>query len=346
MTRAMTMAEPAPVRPVTNLAAGWYAATASTNLRRTPERITLFGETFVGWRDRHGRARVQSAVCPHMGAALHGGRVVDGTIECPFHRWRFDPDGRCVVVPGRRPSARVALRVLPTRECSGYVWAWFGSGEPTHEPPDVPALDRRTRRPRLRRFRLADATRATPRRILENTYDPDHLIALHGLTVAGDARITFPDAPHGDRDGAPPERFDAMLTWPAYRGGLGTVSDVLGLNAGEFTLRVRGWASCQQIEYFADRRRLYEMVLAVTPVCEHHSIQHIAAAVDPDGRGVMGRLRALVHRAEVQVAARQDLPIFDTLQPGDRHGIYVPGDEALRNFRRFYQRWVDTAHRD
>lgn len=345
MTRGASVAEPTPLRPVTNLAAGWYVAIPSTQVRRTPRRITLFGEAFVGWRDGDGHAHVHSAVCPHMGAALHTGRVVDGAIECPFHRWRFDPAGRCVFVPGRRPPARAALTLLTTRECSGYVWAWYGRGAPDHEPPAISALER-GRRPSLRRFRLADATRATTRRILENTYDPDHLVALHGLSVAGDARITFLPDPHRDRDGAPPERFDAVLTWPAYRGVLGTVSNAIGLNAEVFTLRLRGWASCQQIEYFADDRRLYRMVLAVTPVGEHHSIQHINAVVDADGNGVLRGLRALVHRAEVQVAARQDLPIFDTLLPGDRHGIYVAGDEAVRHFRQFYQRWVDAAHHD
>ncbi|MFI0777064.1 Rieske 2Fe-2S domain-containing protein [Streptomyces sp. NPDC021212] len=333
----------ASARPVTNLASGWYVALPSAELRRGPRRTTLFGDACVAWRGEDGRAHVQGAICPHAGAALYGGKVVDGALECPFHRWRFDESGACVFVPGRRPPARAAVTSLPTRECSGYVWVWYGNGPPRYEPPDLPDL-RARRFPSTRSFRLADPTRATTRRILENTYDPDHLVALHGLTVAGDARITFPAA-RESADADPEERCDATLTWPSYRGVLGTVSNVFGLNADEFTLRLRGWASCQEIEYFADGRRLYRMVLAVTPIGEHRSIQHISAAVDADGTGILGRLRALVHRAEVQVAARQDLPIFDTLLPGDRHGIYVPGDEAVRRFRRFYQQWVELAQR-
>ncbi|MFI5728117.1 Rieske 2Fe-2S domain-containing protein [Streptomyces cyaneofuscatus] len=329
----------AAARPVSNLASGWYVALPSAELRGRPRKATLFGRGHVVWRGADGRAHVQGAVCPHAGAALYGGKVVDGTLECPFHRWRFDGSGTCVSVPGRVPPRRAAVATLPTRESSGFVWVWYGKGAPRYEPPDLPG--RRARRlPSTRNFRLADPTRATTRRILENTYDPDHLVALHGLTVTGDARITFPSA-----DGLPEERCDATLTWPSYRGPLGAVSNVFGLNADEFTLRLRGWASCQEIEYYADGRRLYRMVLAVTPIGEHHSVQHISAAVDADGAGVMGRLRSLVHRAEVQVAARQDLPVFDTLLPGDRHGIYVPGDEAVRRFRRFYQQWVELAQR-
>ncbi|MEU0447287.1 Rieske 2Fe-2S domain-containing protein [Streptomyces tendae] len=352
----------ASARPVTNLASGWYVALPSAELRTGPRRATLFGTAHVAWRGDDGQAHVQGAVCPHAGAALFGGRVVDGTLECPFHRWRFDGSGVCVSVPGRRPPARAAVTALPTRECSGYVWVWYGAGPPRYEPPDLPGLEAR-RFPGIRgfrSFRLADPTRATTRRILENTYDPDHLVALHGLTVAGEARITFPAAGGKALSGAvpgtaaggataagggPEDRCDATLTWPSYRGPLGTVSNAFGLNADEFTLRLRGWASCQEIEYFADGRRLYRMVLAVTPIGEHHSVQHINAAVDADGSGVVGWLRSLVHRAEVQVAARQDLPVFDTLLPGDRHGIYVPGDEAVRRFRRFYQQWVELAQR-
>ena len=327
-----------PPQPVNHLAQGWYVALASTTLRRRPRKVTLFGQDFVGWRSADGRPRVHGAVCPHMGAALYDGTVVGDSIECPFHRWRYGPDGRCAFVPGRRPPARAELTAPPVREQAGYVWVWHGPGPPRHEPPDSAALAGPDRL-RLRRFRLADLTRTTPRRILENTVDPDHLVALHGLSVDGEATITLTDQGPEHL----PERLDAVLTWPSYDGALGAASNALGLNAERFTLQVRGWATCQQIEYLADDRRIYEMVLAVTPVSDNLSIQHINVAVDAERAGPLGLLRTPVHRAEIKVAAQQDLPIFDTLLPGDRHGLYLGGDNALRRFRRFYERWVEAA---
>lgn len=326
---------------LTNLAAGWYVVCASTQLRTQPRRIDLFGSTYVAWR-ADGDAVVMPGTCPHMGAALFDGKVTDATVQCPFHHWRFDRGGRCVAVPGGQPPSRAAVTPLTVREVSGYVWAWWGSTPATHEPPSVPGLQQ----PRwrwLRRFRLADPTRATVRRILENTFDPDHLVALHGLTVTGRTRIDWDEVTGTATGNLPPERLDARLSWPSYAQTLGRVSTALGLNADTFELRVQGWATCQRIEYFADSTRVYDMVLAVTPVAADSYIQHIHVAVDADGHGPAGWVRSLVHRAEVTVAARQDLPIFDTLLPGDRHGIYVPGDEALRRFRRFYQQWVEAA---
>jgi nitrite reductase (NADH) small subunit len=40
------------------------------------------------FRDK-GRYFAISDVCPHMGAALSGGHVENGTVTCPWHAWRF-----------------------------------------------------------------------------------------------------------------------------------------------------------------------------------------------------------------------------------------------------------------
>jgi len=183
--------------------------------------------------------------------------------------------------------------------------------------------------------------------VLENTFDPDHLVALHGLNVQGstDADLLDParaDAEFGHVDPAD-SRLCAIFGWPAYGGWLGRVSGALDLNAQRFELRVAAWPTLQHLQYVADGVPAYRLILAVTPVAADRCVQHIAVAVDRHGQRVRDRLRYLMHRGEVTAAARQDLPVFDTMRPGDRHGIYVPGDRPVREFRRFYQQWTNPG---
>jgi phenylpropionate dioxygenase-like ring-hydroxylating dioxygenase large terminal subunit len=74
---------------------GWHVLGASrsyqgSRLTRTsalgPWRETVADQELVLWRsDVAGPLHVASAVCPHMGAHLGGGRVVDGCLVCPWH---------------------------------------------------------------------------------------------------------------------------------------------------------------------------------------------------------------------------------------------------------------------
>lgn len=333
-----------------NLAASWYIALPSHELTARPKALTLFGRPLVAWRDHVGRAVVMSRTCPHMGASLAEGRVVDGALRCPFHHWRFDGTGRCVDMPGVERVPRGArLRTYPTGECHGYVWAWYGSEEPMFPLPEFPVLD--TVPPTFPRgFRLADMTGATVRRILENTYDPDHLVELHGLEVSRPPGLRMLDRPEDIAGHGPPIPAEAWLgaelTWPGYTGRLGTVTRLLGTNARRFVLRVDGWPSGQRITYLADGVTQYRLLLATTPIGPNRTIQHIAVALEPTGRLWRDLRNYLVHRPEITITSNQDLPIFNTIEPGDRHGIYVDRDRGTRLFRKYYQQWVDRVTDD
>ena len=54
----------------------------------------VIGRDFLGtrvilYRDPAGKALVQSAYCPHLGADLSVGQLVDGQIRCAYHHWRL-----------------------------------------------------------------------------------------------------------------------------------------------------------------------------------------------------------------------------------------------------------------
>jgi len=81
---------------------GWFSvATSRELLVGEVKDVQAFDRELVLYRTRSGRAVLQDAFCPHLGAHLgHEGRVIGESIRCPFHGWQFDAgDGKCVKIP-------------------------------------------------------------------------------------------------------------------------------------------------------------------------------------------------------------------------------------------------------
>ncbi len=114
----------------------WYAIMPSSALRRRPRGVRRLGRDLVAFRRADGAAVIADARCPHRGADLAAGRVVNGELTCRYHGFRFRGDGSCAAVPcegeGYRPSSRMSLSTFPTREAYGFVWLGHG--------PDVESL--------------------------------------------------------------------------------------------------------------------------------------------------------------------------------------------------------------
>ena len=114
---------------------GWFmVARADEVLADKPLALKFFGRKLVAFRTADGSPAVLDGTCPHMGAALAVGGTVDGMgVRCPFHNWRFGPDGRCNEIPYTKvipPKARV--NAYPARELNGNVFMWHDPefGEP------------------------------------------------------------------------------------------------------------------------------------------------------------------------------------------------------------------------
>src|SRR5579863_6673812 len=124
----------------------WYFVGLARDLK--PGRIEgreLLGERVVIGRTRAGEAFVLGDLCPHRGALLSAGSLhteTDGTqtVECPYHGWRYGPDGACRAIPSLAREAdmdvsRIRVRRYPVAESQGLTFAWVSSdprfaGEP------------------------------------------------------------------------------------------------------------------------------------------------------------------------------------------------------------------------
>lgn len=101
-------------------------------------KVTLLGEDWVVARI-DGRLTALADRCPHRGSPLHLGCVVEGTVQCAYHGYRFDADGRCTLIPALGVGATVPPKAHTRAAASvveryGLVWL-------SPEPPIVPMLD-------------------------------------------------------------------------------------------------------------------------------------------------------------------------------------------------------------
>lgn len=84
----------------------------------------LFGRRYVV-TNIGGAISVAPDSCPHRGARLSHGEIVDGCLRCPYHGWRFGPTGECVAIPAIGDSpvpSRAGLSTVPSEVALGLVW--------------------------------------------------------------------------------------------------------------------------------------------------------------------------------------------------------------------------------
>jgi len=164
---------------------GWFVVCFSEDIATGGvRRLKYFGQEMVAFRGQDGAVRVLDAYCPHLGAHLGvGGRVVENSIQCPFHGWRFGPDGACVVVPyAKKIPPRACVRAWPVAERNGVVLVHHdpAGGPPDYEIPLIPELGSDEWLPWSRTFYHIQTH---PREIVENIADRQHFPAVHKTEI-------------------------------------------------------------------------------------------------------------------------------------------------------------------
>jgi phenylpropionate dioxygenase-like ring-hydroxylating dioxygenase large terminal subunit len=82
----------------------------------------VLGTRVVLYGDPARTVRVQSAYCPHLGADLSVGELVDGQIRRAYRHWRFDGAGRCVDIPtGVKIPPGAKIWTYPSAEAWGLI---------------------------------------------------------------------------------------------------------------------------------------------------------------------------------------------------------------------------------
>jgi len=115
--------------------ASWYLFCDSRSIRQGPFSQRILGRQLVAFRTASGRVAVMDAHCAHLGADLGCGSVVGETLQCPFHHWRYGPDGVCAALPNQAPVPSFArLQTYPVEERHGLIF-FFNGREPLFPLP-------------------------------------------------------------------------------------------------------------------------------------------------------------------------------------------------------------------
>ena len=121
----------------------WYVVAKSVEVGRgRPHDVRALGRDLVLWRGADGAIHCLEDRCPHRGAPLSRGEVLDGRIACRYHGVTLDGTGIVVCVPAMQNcplEGQHGAQSYAVREANDGVFVYFPSAEnPEPQPLDLP----------------------------------------------------------------------------------------------------------------------------------------------------------------------------------------------------------------
>jgi phenylpropionate dioxygenase-like ring-hydroxylating dioxygenase large terminal subunit len=171
----------------------WYPVHYIADMdTKAPNAFTLLGQDLViWWEPQTQQWRAMADQCPHRLARLSEGRINrDGQIECPYHGWSFNGEGKCEHIPQQpaggqaERSLRACVQSLPTAVDQDLLFVYPGEGQPPALPLITPISEDPEGWVVINTFRDLPYDAFT---LLENVLDASHLPYTHHNTVGNRA---------------------------------------------------------------------------------------------------------------------------------------------------------------
>ena len=201
---------------------GWFIVAESKELDDGPLAVRFFGQDLALYRGESGKPVLLDAYCAHMGTHLtasesamivkNGEQIEGDSIRCPYHGWRYGPDGQVNDIPyfdGPCPKS-AAIRSYPVVDNMGCIMAWYDPDgrEPDYQPPMLSQWDD----PQWVQWELDHLGELAihPQEILDNMADARHLGPTHGAPCEYFAN-EFKDHVYIQRQGGPMQLYQTYL---------------------------------------------------------------------------------------------------------------------------------------
>ncbi|KAK9698178.1 hypothetical protein RND81_08G087000 [Saponaria officinalis] len=164
----------------------WYPLYLTKDVPEdAPLGLTVFHKQLVLYRDAStGEFRCYEDRCPHRLAKLSEGQLVDGRLECLYHGWQFEGEGKCVKIPqlpsGAKIPKQACLKIYEIRECQGVLWVWMSQTTPPNARK-IPWFENFAR-PGFQDISTIHELPYDHSILLENLMDPAHIPISHDRT--------------------------------------------------------------------------------------------------------------------------------------------------------------------
>ena len=172
--------------PPERFARGWHClGLADTFKDGKPHTIEAFGTKLAVFQQADGRLAVIDGYCPHMGADLGAGTLIDGTVACPFHGWQWAGNGECAKIPySPRIPRKAKIKSWPVQEQNRQLFVY---NDPEENPPppklDIPRIDLVMDGDCLPWEWQTIHIPTNCRELIDNVADTTHFYYVHGWSV-------------------------------------------------------------------------------------------------------------------------------------------------------------------
>ncbi|MCB5907765.1 aromatic ring-hydroxylating oxygenase subunit alpha [Streptomyces pinistramenti] len=176
----------------------WFCAVRGSDLGKPGafRTVQVGGESILITRNRRGELRAFLNICRHRGARLctEEAGEVRRSLQCPYHAWTYDLDGRLTAAPNLRKMPDIdrterGLIGVHLREWLGYAWVCLADEPPSFEDTvigaaverlgDAAALDRYRTEDLALGTRLTYDVRANWKLLIENFMECYHCATIH-----------------------------------------------------------------------------------------------------------------------------------------------------------------------
>jgi phenylpropionate dioxygenase-like ring-hydroxylating dioxygenase large terminal subunit len=158
----------------------WYLVCRSEDVGTTPVGLTRLNRKIALWRDGSGTVHAIDDFCPHRGAPMSKGVVVENGLACKYHGVVVNGQGVVQVVPPVHdcPMVRQKKNIgYPVQEKFGAIWLYFSDGI-DDKVPEMELPPQMTS-PEWSGFLFTQVWNCNYRVALDNRLDPIHGSYLH-----------------------------------------------------------------------------------------------------------------------------------------------------------------------